>query len=127
MRKTKTRKTGDKIAELIVQPYGFKLSLIVTDDIPGAMRRFPLLSDVKTEKCEGLFISKDFDFFIFLSRPLITHLHIAHEVFHCTMRMMDTADDYFDLEHQESYAYLCGYLHDRIYNLITRVWHLKVR
>lgn len=63
---------------------------------------------------------------VFLERGKIDHNLIAHEAFHATHRLMDWAGVRFDIENQEPYSHLNGYINQLIYQDLHK-WKIKIK
>ena len=59
-------------------------------------------------------------FGIFLLRDRLTHQHVAHEIFHNTLRIMDYIGVRFDPTNHEAFAYLNDWLHGCVYRLLRK-------
>ena len=51
------------------------------------------------------------------ARPVTVNV-ITHEVFHAMMRFMHFLEEEFSLDHQEPFAYLCGWINEWVFEQI---------
>ena len=62
---------------------------------------------------------KDHRFASFFLRSKLTHGHIAHELFHNTIRILNYCGVKLKKDNHEAQAYLNDYLHRRLYQMLA--------
>lgn len=103
------------------------LTVVLTDSVVKEWNAldFPghTPDDPQTTHYDGLCAFRSGRFWIFLDEKKISVPLIAHEVFHCTHRVMAFVGSEFHVSHQEPYAYLCEWITHRV----LEVWEQKKR
>lgn len=104
--------------------YRIDFMLIITNDINRTRKEYEdIFGEYTGNPIDALcsWSPEEYIFALIIKKDKIGHGLIAHEVFHCVHRMMETMGDEFSKESHEPYAYLCGWVTSKIYKTIHKL------
>lgn len=109
-----------KNKKLRLSNYNCNVNITITDELKKRVNALYKRYKTKDEfvgEAEGIMMTIDIDnYFLIFDYQYLTHNTIAHEVYHCVVRITEDRE----IIDEESQAWLCGYLTEVIYNFINK-------
>lgn len=109
--------------------YLSKVFINVSDDINFFYQKkwTKMFGPFDATGCCGLTSRNQYNqFCIHLERKYLSHQVIAHEVFHLTCRIMESAGIELDENNHEPYTYLHAFLSNEVYRILDK-WDEKIK
>jgi len=108
------------ITKIKLDTYNCNVVFIITNDLNHQVNN--IYKKLKSKdsfhgEAEGILLTLDIDnYYVLFDVCYLTHNTIAHEIYHCVVKVTEDRD----ISDEEAQAWLAGYLTEKMYNFVQK-------